>query len=131
MPTFLRRNTNRHSKLGKRRKKKQIWRNPTGRHNKMRLKKKSYPATVSVGYMKDKKEKGKIKKKNPIIVRTLKDLGRLANSQIGIIANIGKKKKLEIVERAKEKGIHLHNINPKQYLKKNKTKEKIKEVEKK
>ena len=67
MPTFLRRNAKRHSNLGKRRKKKQNWRYPTGRHNKMREKRRGYPITVSVGYQKDKK----IKLKNKLDILTI------------------------------------------------------------
>ena len=40
MVKFLRRTWSRYSKLGKRRKKKQVWRKPTGRDNKMREKRK-------------------------------------------------------------------------------------------
>ena len=49
-PKFLRRTSSRYSKLGKGRKKKQIWRRPTGRHNKMRNKRNGYPVIVSIGY---------------------------------------------------------------------------------
>ena len=42
------------------RKSKQKWKKPTGRDNKMREKKKGHPATVDVGYMKEKDKKGKI-----------------------------------------------------------------------
>jgi len=45
---FLRRLTNRYLKLGKKRKKKQKWRKPKGRHNKMREKERGYPAVVSI-----------------------------------------------------------------------------------
>jgi ribosomal protein L32E len=130
MPTFLRRNAKRHSGLGKRRKKKQKWRYPTGRHNKMREKRRGYPITVSVGYQNDKKIKGNLEGKNPIIINNVKDLEKLTKQQIGVIARLGKKKKLVISEKAKEKGILLYNINPQQYLKKNKKKDKKDETNK-
>ena len=60
MKKFLRRTWNRYSKLGKRRKKKQVWRRPTGRDNKMREKRRGYPAVVSLGYRKEKNTRGKI-----------------------------------------------------------------------
>ena len=59
---FLRRLTNRYLKLGKKRKKKQKWRKPKGRHNKMREKERGYPAVVSIGYRKNRNERGLIKK---------------------------------------------------------------------
>lgn len=49
---FKRRTWSRYSKLGRKRKKKQVWRKPTGRDNKMREKRKSYPKVVSTGYEK-------------------------------------------------------------------------------
>ena len=55
-PKFLRRTWSRYSKLGKQRKKKQIWKAPKGRDNKMREKRKGYPAVVSIGYKKPQKE---------------------------------------------------------------------------
>ncbi len=53
---FLRRIHNRYSKLGRRRKKKQIWRRPTGRDNKMRERRRGYPARVQIGYKKNEHE---------------------------------------------------------------------------
>ncbi len=111
---FLRRSWDRYSKLGKGRKKKQKWRKPTGRDNKMREKRKGYPKVVSIGY---KKKIGKINKKNFIIIKNIKDLENLKKNQIAIISNIGKKKKIEIVKKAKEMKISLHNINIKSFLK--------------
>jgi len=52
---FLRRVWKRHSKLGRGRKKKQVWRKPTGRDNKMRERKKGHPSVVSIGYRSEKK----------------------------------------------------------------------------
>lgn len=117
---FLRRISNRYSKLGKRRKKKQIWKRPTGRHNKMRLKRKGYPKVVSIGYVKDQKNREKLLEKTPILVKNIQDLNKIEKGQIGVIGNIGKKKKIEIASKAQEKKIDLYNLNPKRYLKKNK-----------
>jgi len=57
MKKFLRRTWNRYTKLGRKRKKKQKWRRPTGRDNKMREKRRGYPKIVSVGYKNSGKEK--------------------------------------------------------------------------
>ena len=71
---FLRRTGNKLVKLGKGRPKKQVWRSPKGRDNKMREKRKGYAAVVSIGYGTKKQERGKIKGKNPVHVSNIKDL---------------------------------------------------------
>ncbi|MFH1326536.1 MAG: eL32 family ribosomal protein [archaeon] len=126
MVKFTRRISNRYSKLGKRRKKKQIWRRPTGRDNKMREKRKGYPSVVSVGYKKNTKMKGKIKDKIPIIINNTKDLEKIKENQIVIIGRIGKKKKIKIAEKAKEMKLSIYNLNTKLFLNKNKIKKKEK-----
>jgi len=113
---FLRRIWSRYSKLGKRRKKKQVWRKPKGRDNKMREKRKGYPAIVSIGY---KREKG-TRKKVPFIVRNINDLNKTkkaSRKDFVILGSIGKKKKIEIVKKAKEAGIPIQNINAEKFLK--------------
>ena len=133
MVKFLRRTWNRYSKLGKRRKKKQVWRRPTGRDNKMREKRRGYPVVVSVGYKRDKKLRGNIKNKKPVIVKNLKELEKIKENGLVIIGKIGKKKKIEIVKRAKKMKIKIHNLNLEKFLnsleKKTKEKEKPKEKE--
>jgi len=133
MKKFLRRNSDRHSKLGRKRKKKQIWRKPKGRHNKMREKIRGYPAVVKIGYRSNNKESGKFDGKEPILIRNVKDLEKMKGNEIGIIAKIGKRKKIELAQKAKEKGIKLYNLNVKKYLNKNKLKtgEKVKSEESK
>ncbi len=127
---FLRRNQNRYSKLGKKRKKKQVWRRPSGRDNKMREKRKGYPAIVSVGYRKDKKDKGKINDKKLIIINNVNDLGKIKKDELVLIGNVGKKKKIEIVKKIQEKKIPVYGLNPKKFLEKNKLKNKGKEKSK-
>ena len=115
---FLRRTWKRYSKLGKGRKKKQVWRKPTGRDNKMREKRKGYPVVVSIGYSSDNKIKGKIKGKTPVLINNVKDLEKIKQNQIAIVGNVGKKKKIDIVKKANEKKILLQNINIKKFSKK-------------
>jgi len=100
---FLRRQGNLLLKLGKRRKSKQKWRRPTGRDNKMREKRKGYPAVVSTGYKKAKSEKKKF-----VVVNNLKELGRINDKDI-FIGKVGKKKRIEIEKIAKERKIKIHN----------------------
>ncbi|HUW43502.1 MAG TPA: eL32 family ribosomal protein [Bacillota bacterium] len=128
MAKFLRRTWSRYGKLGKSKKKKQVWRKPKGRDNKMREKRKGCPASVSVGYKKKNSERSKIR-----IIRNLKDLEKTKKNEILVIGKLGKKKKIEIVKKAKEKNIALQNINIQKFLKKTeklKTPEKEKEKKK-
>src|SRR3989344_5276019 len=109
MTKFLRRNWNVTGKIGKGRRKKQIWRSPKGRDNKMREKRRGYPVVVSVGYKKEKKLRGKIEKKDELI----------------ILGKIGKKKRIEIAKIAKENNLNIHNLNINKFLEKiEKSKEK-------
>lgn len=134
---FLRRTWNRYSKLGKGRKKKQVWRKPKGRDNKMREKRKGYPKVVSIGYGNKKKKVGLINDKKKVIVRNLGDLEKIKKNEIVIIGSIGERKRLEIVKRAKENKIEIYNLNIKKFMKKidNKKKKpstkKVKKEEKK
>lgn len=119
MMKFLRRTWGRYSKLGKGRKKKQTWRRPTGRDNKMRERRKGYPAVVSVGYQTDKKLKETINGKYPVTIFNMKDLEKIQKNQIAIVGSVGMKKKIEIVKKAKEMKISIHNVNIKKFLEKN------------
>ena len=116
---FLRRNSDRHSKLGRKRRKKQIWRKPKGRHNKMRDQKRGYPDIVSIGYRKNRKNQGKIDGMKPVLIRNVNDIEKIKTGEIGMVGSIGMKKKIEIVRRAKERGIPLCNIKIEKFLKKN------------
>ncbi len=120
---FLRRISNRYSKLGKRRKKKQIWRRPTGRDNKMRERRRGYPARVNIGYKNPEQEKN-------IIVNNVKELERIGKKDNIVVGNVGKKKKIEIVKKAKELNINLLNLNINKFLEKNKPKKKKEEPKK-
>ena len=126
MVKFLRRAWSRYAKLGKGRKKKQVWRKPTGRDNKMREKRKGYPAVVSIGYRSNRELRAKLKEKIPVKVYCIKDLEKIIENEIVIVGKIGKRKKIEMVKKAKEMKIEMYNINPKKFLKlnvKNKQKE--------
>ena len=114
---FQRRTGSRFSKLGKGRKKKQKWRRPTGRDNKMREKRKGYPAVVKIGYKQDVKARGNVEEKKPITIMNVKDLEKMKKNEIGIIGKVGKKKKIEIAKIAKEKKIEIYNLNAGKFLK--------------
>jgi len=129
-PTFLRRDADKYSKLGRRKNKKQVWRSPKGRHNKMRLKRKGYPATVNIGYKQDVEERGKIDNKKMILVNSLRELENLKEGTTIIVGKMGAKKKLELVNKAKSKKIHIHNINVNKMMKKIEKAKKEKESKK-
>jgi ribosomal protein L32E len=130
MPKFLRHTAHKYSKLGLRRKKKQIWRRPTGRDNKMREQRRGHPAIVAIGYSTDKKEKGKVEKRIPVIVRNVQQIEKIQKNQIAILGNVGKKKKIEIVKKAKELKIEIYKLNIEKFLKLNQIKDKKAETKK-
>ena len=115
---FLRRVWGNYSKLGRGRKKKQVWRRPTGRDNKMREKRRGYPAVVSLGYRTNKKVRNTIDEKTPKLIKNVKELEMIKKNEIVILGNVGKKKKIEIAKKAKEMKIEIHNLNIKKLLKK-------------
>ena len=115
---FLRRNWSKASRLGKGRKKKQVWRSPKGRHSKTRGERKGYPAIVKIGYKQEEKARGLIENKTPILVRNIRELEKLGKNEVAILGNIGMKKKLELAKFAKEKKIQISNLNVEKLLKK-------------
>lgn len=115
---FMRRSWRNYSKLGRKRKKKQVWRKPTGRDNKMREKRRGYPVSVNIGYKKDERLRGNINKKIPATIKNIKDLDKVGKNNIIILGNVGKKKKIELAKRAKEMKLEIHNLNINKFLKK-------------
>ena len=101
-PKFLRRVWNRYSKLGKGRKKKQIWRSPKGRDNKMREKRRGYPVVVSIGYKKGEELRSVVEDKKIVLIKNLRELEKVKDNEIIIIGKIGKKK-IELEKKKKEK----------------------------
>lgn len=125
MVKFLRRTSNRYSKLGRKRKKKQVWRKPTGRDNKMREKRRGYPAVVSIGHMKKNSDEKKL-----IIIRNIKDLEKIEKNKTILLGKVGIKKKLEILKKAKEMKILVYGTNIDKFLRKNEKKNKVVEDKK-
>ena len=117
---FLRRQWYKLPSLGKNRKKKQKWRNPTGRHNKIRNKRRGYSARVEIGYKLEKNTRGKIKEKTPKRIFNVKELENIGKNEIAILGKIGKKNKMEIAKKAKEMKIEIHNLNLKKFLREKK-----------
>jgi large subunit ribosomal protein L32e len=128
---FLRRNWSKASRLGRKRKNKQVWRSPKGRHSKTRGERKGYPAIVKIGYKQDTSTSGLIENKTPVLVNNIKELLKLGKNEIAILGNIGMKKKLEIAKFAKEKKIEISNLNIEKLLKKAEKIKKFKSEQKK
>lgn len=131
-PDFFRKDSFKISRLGKGRKKKLKWRMPTGRHNKVREKEKSYPTQPSIGYRSPKKVRGYVYGLKIKFVSNLKELNQLnKQEEIAIIRNVGLKKKKEILQKAKELGIKVYGLDIEQGIsridKKVEAKKKIKE----
>ncbi len=132
---FLRTDFAKYSKLGVRRKKKQVYRKSKGRDNKIRLKMKGHIKNVSIGFRTKKQTRDLINGLNPVIIYNLNDLKQIKEKQIGIIGKIGSKKRKEILEQVIAKNIKIF-INPKKALEKieenqKKAKEKRKQVQSK
>ncbi len=109
---FLRSKWRTYSKLGKGRKKKQKYRKPVGRQNKMRERRKGNPKKVEIGYKKpEKKQEFKI-------IFNIKDLLSFEGNEKVILGKVGKKKKTEIAKKAKEMKIKIQNLNTDKFLKK-------------
>jgi len=120
---FKRTDFAKYSKLGVRRKKKQVYRKAKGTDNKIRLKMKGHVRNVNIGFKGEKKKQGMINELKPILIHNMKDLKSVSKEQIGIIAKIGNKKRKEIAEYALKNHIKLI-INPKTILNKIEKKQK-------
>jgi len=111
---FVRVDTCRYSRLGKGRRKLQKWRRPRGKHNKVRLKRFSYPVSPVVGFKTPKSEAGKLMGLAPMLVHNVAELQSLDNKkQIAIIARVGARKKIEIMKKADELKIKIANAGGK------------------
>ena len=99
---FLRTNTREYKRLG--RKKLRRWRNPRGRHNKIREHIRGKPAMPTIGFQKPKAKR--------IFYNVVKNLREIANSEKGskvIIAHVGRKNREKLLAKAKEKGLEVLN----------------------
>ncbi len=116
-PRFVRKDWYKISSLGLRRKKKQVWRKPKGRHNKLREKKKSHGAWPSIGYRSPRIIRGRVKGIKPVLVHNEMELENLSKDNAIIIAHVGLKNKGKIVKKAVVGGIRILNLNVKEFLK--------------
>lgn len=105
-PEFIRDESWRYKRL------KEAWRKPKGIDNKMRLQVKGWPKLVKVGYRGPKA----VRDLHPsglrdVLIHNVKELERLDPKRDGarIASEVGRKKRLEILSRAKKLGIRVFN----------------------
>jgi len=114
---FLRSKWHIFSKLGKGRRKKQVWRRAKGRHSKIREKRKGYSKMPSVGFRSPKVERGKIGGMMPVMINNVKDTLKIGKNEIAVMSSkVGAFKKAEIAKKAVEMNIKFLNFNPEKYL---------------
>ena len=118
-PKFLRKDWNKKSKLGRKRKQKQVWRKPKGRHNKLRQNFKGKSRRPSIGYGSDWIIRGKIGGLKPVIVNNIQELLDSRNHKnvlVMISGNVGNFKKMNIIKKALEMGINIANVDAEKFL---------------
>ena len=105
-PEFIRQESWRYVRV------KESWRRPRGIDSKMRLKKKGKPPLVSIGYRNPKLVRGL----HPtgfkeVIVYNVKDLEKVDPDReaVRIAGSVGRRKRIEIIEKADELGIVVLN----------------------
>ena len=106
-PDFIRQDAHKRKKLGMK------WRKPKGIHSKMRHRFKGHSRMVSKGYCGPKAARNLHKSGLAVrIVSTIKGIENIKKESEGAIiaANVGQKKKVEILKRAKELGVEVLNI---------------------
>ena len=110
-PNFLRKDTFKLSKLGRRRRNRQKWRRARGRHNKIRQKEKGYRREPGIGYCASRKTRGFVKGLRPLIIANMSDLNYATSRNILILSRrLGKKKKMEILNKIREKNFQVYNV---------------------
>ncbi|MFH0832050.1 MAG: eL32 family ribosomal protein [archaeon] len=108
-PRFVRKDWNELSKLGEGRRKKQRWRKPKGRHNKLRAKKRSVGKMPGVGYRSPRTVRGSLHGLKPVMIYNVSQLQNLKSGEIAVVANVGAKKRITILEKAGQSGIKISN----------------------
>lgn len=117
-PKFIRQQWSSFLRLGKRSKKKRVWRRAKGNQSKVRLKIKGHAKKVDIGYRMPKKLRNFVKGLKPIFVEKIEDLKKVGKDCIGVVPKkFGTRKRLEIAKEANELGIKL-NFDTKKFIEK-------------
>lgn len=109
---FVRQDTFRYSKFGKRRKNKLTWRRPKGTHSKVRIRKRGNPGIPIIGRKTPIKTAGTFLGFKPVLVHNIRELEHLnKKSEAAILARVGAKNKLEMIKKSEALGIKILNLN--------------------
>jgi len=108
-PKFLRTDWHKKIRLGKGVKKNQKWHGAKGRQNKLRLNRKGRMQRPKVGWGANNTEKGFVAGLESIRVENVNDVEAVKAGQGILIANVGKKKRAEIMAKATEKKLTILN----------------------
>ena len=130
-PKFLRTDSHKYSRLGIRRKNKQVYRKSKGGENKIRLNMKGHLRNVRSGFRNEKSIRGLIKGLKPVMIFNINDLKNIKKEEIGVLASVGNKRKKEIAEYMQKEKISLGNFNPVKFLEKFQIKKEQRQEEKK
>lgn len=115
-PKFRRTDGHNYSKLGVRRKKKQVYRKPRGIDNKIKLNMKGHVRKVKIGFRNAKAGRDLVKGKEVVMIFNINDLSKIKKGMIGVVGKIGDKKKKEIAEKVLKDDVRLLNLDAKKFL---------------
>lgn len=113
-PKFIRQDAHKKARVSN------SWRRPKGIQSKMRLKRPGYRRSVEVGYGSPAAVKGLSREGLvPVVVKNIADLEKIKKGEAAVISStVGQRKRIEILNKAKESGIKVLNIkNIDEYLK--------------
>ncbi|MFA5857150.1 MAG: eL32 family ribosomal protein [Candidatus Pacearchaeota archaeon] len=113
---FLRTGYSQYSKLGLRRKNKQVYRKSNGTDNKIRLKMKGHLRNINIGFRTDKTKRNTINGTKIIKIYNIEELKAADKNLTIIVGKVGTKNKMELAEYSLKNNIRLHNLNSKRYL---------------
>jgi len=105
-PTFIRQEFDRGTKLEHK------WVKPRGRTNKMRSCLRGQKAMPSIGYSSPKEVKGCLPNGAKVVmIFNVEDLAKVTKESAAVVSTqVGARKKIQIIEAAKAKGIKLFNV---------------------
>ena len=109
--SFIRTDSFRFLRLGKKKKSLRVWRRAKGKHSKMRRRRAGYPAIPNIGYRNARVTQGLIKGMTPTLIHNILELSRASKNSIIIISRtVGAKKKIEIMKKAREMNMKILNV---------------------
>jgi large subunit ribosomal protein L32e len=108
-PAFIRQGWDRYLRLGKTVKKKRKWRAAKGGDSKQRLRERGKPTRPTIGWGANKETFGMVKGMNSVRVENFTQLENVKKGEGIIIASVGKKKRMELIKKANEKGLKILN----------------------